>query len=419
MTIATLLRWTAFLAPVLGLISPLALAPLLAVATVGAVGLHVRRHRSLPPLSPVPAGLVVALVLWGAISLFWTPSPGYGLFAVGRVSFILLGGLALAGLVADLPASERRRVAAGLFAGLVPAAMIFGANIFFDGAATEFLRRFADLPAYHPNQMKRPATVLAILLWPALLALPRRQRVVALTAAMAVGLILAVKSPSATAAVAVAAAALTFAAHAFYARRPAVIRAVASAIALAVLAGPLFSLAPALTHGQAIETYLPSSFLHRLYIWSFAAHAIERKPVFGWGLEGARAIPGGADLKPIPVNAANPDGAGSEIQIQQQPSLPLHPHNAGLQIWLELGLPGIALALALIVYTALKIGRMNVPPRIAGLCIAQLVCTFLIAQSSYGIWQGWWLSGIVLGAVFMTAFIPPSGPQPDAPTIRR
>ncbi len=39
-TIATLIGWTPFLAPILGLIAPLGLAPLLAVSTASAVWTH-------------------------------------------------------------------------------------------------------------------------------------------------------------------------------------------------------------------------------------------------------------------------------------------------------------------------------------------------------------------------------------------
>ena len=60
---------------------------------------------------------------------------------------------------------------------------------------------------------------------------------------------------------------------------------------------------------------------HRLWIWSFAGDRIAERPLTGWGLDASRSIPGGKD----PIRPG-------------ETWLPLHPHNASLQLWLELGI---------------------------------------------------------------------------------
>ena len=66
---------------------------------------------------------------------------------------------------------------------------------------------------------------------------------------------------------------------------------------------------------------------HRLLIWSFVGERIAERPLLGWGLDASRAIPGGKEeIRPGLTR------------------LPLHPHNAALQVWLELGMPGALLA---------------------------------------------------------------------------
>jgi O-antigen ligase len=65
----------------------------------------------------------------------------------------------------------------------------------------------------------------------------------------------------------------------------------------------------------AVRSLVPESSRQRLDIWSFAAERISERQWFGWGLEASRTMP----------------------------AVPLHPHNAALQVWLELGLIGAIL----------------------------------------------------------------------------
>jgi O-antigen ligase len=113
---------------------------------------------------------------------------------------------------------------------------------------------------------------------------------------------------------------------------------------------------------------------HRLLIWSFAGDRIAERPVTGWGLDSSRAIPGADD--PIRLG---------------ETWLPLHPHNAALQVWLELGAPGAALfaLLAAIVWRALA--SIDWPPLFAAAAGASLTIAFIGCFATYGIWQEWWL----------------------------
>jgi O-antigen ligase len=80
--------------------------------------------------------------------------------------------------------------------------------------------------------------------------------------------------------------------------------------------------------------------LHALEIWSFVAERIEQRPIAGWGLDAARRLPGGA----APVIIRRSDAAGRPRGVAlSSVMLPLHPHNAILQVWLEPGGIGIVL----------------------------------------------------------------------------
>ena len=110
-------------------------------------------------------------------------------------------------------------------------------------------------------------------------------------------------------------------------------------------------------------------------MWGFAVEMINQKPLWGWGMDGSRWIP------------QNDRRLKSNMEI-----MPLHPHNAFLQVRLELGLVGSALAASLIaVFFWVVVARMDNKfdqSVIAGVATAYLT----VAAVSYGIWQNWWLA---------------------------
>lgn len=126
---------------------------------------------------------------------------------------------------------------------------------------------------------------------------------------------------------------------------------------------------------------------HRYFIWNFALEKALERPIEGWGFDKSRAIPGGHETFDI----------GKEL-------MPLHPHNGVLQVWLELGLPGL-IVLAAVVWLLFN------PPRHAPgyLPVHNIVRTvtvsmlFGIVCVAFGVWQSWWVALVllVLAVLFM------------------
>lgn len=136
------------------------------------------------------------------------------------------------------------------------------------------------------------------------------------------------------------------------------------------------------------------SIVHRILIWQFVGDRILEKPLLGWGLDSSRSIPGGQQIV-VPDDAA---------------ALSLHPHDAALQAWLELGVLG-AFALACVSAVAFCTVS-NFPrgtPRAAA--TATLVTAMVLLAASYGIWQNWWLAALAISATIVRAALP----QPTAP----
>jgi O-antigen ligase len=143
------------------------------------------------------------------------------------------------------------------------------------------------------------------------------------------------------------------------------------------------------------------SVTHRIFIWNFAEAARAARPWTGWGIETARAIPGGrtqADLW-------TPCGQVPPAVAPPTELLPLHTHNAALQVWLELG-PAGAIALCLLLAgLALRARARDAAGRAAQ--AATFAAAVVIALSSYGAWQGWWIATLAIALAAAGSLNPP------------
>jgi O-antigen ligase len=87
--------------------------------------------------------------------------------------------------------------------------------------------------------------------------------------------------------------------------------------------------------------------------------------------------------------------------------MPLHPHNNAIQLWLELGLPGALIGVALIAVLLRRLAAPDLEPGVRTVALAALAAALVIACLSYGLWQGWWLGALWLASLFATVVLPP------------
>jgi O-antigen ligase len=134
---------------------------------------------------------------------------------------------------------------------------------------------------------------------------------------------------------------------------------------------------------------LPSSAEHRIGIWKFTSDKTVENPIIGWGMNASKTIPGGTAF------LYTKDGK----HIGR--SLPLHPHNVILQTWLELGLPGVILFVALCIFIIMtSVNRFRLKFESAAI-FGQFITILGIANLSFGMWQAWWIAAIWLSAGLM------------------
>jgi O-antigen ligase len=152
-------------------------------------------------------------------------------------------------------------------------------------------------------------------------------------------------------------------------------RLLAAKVAGFFLAAPLAMWALRKAVGlEALQADVPLSWAQRLGYWNAAFELIAAKSIRGWGLDASRTF---------------------------APAIELHPHNAPLQLWLELGAIGAAAAA---VFWAAALARLSGDRRswFTAAAVASASAYLLFGALNFGVWQEWWLALGALVAVVAT-----------------
>lgn len=347
---------------------PRGTAALVSVAGMCAAGLLVSAGRQrLNATLGLAAALLVCLVLWGAISASWSIDPTRSLTMAARLTGLFTAGVALAGAAHVLAAP--RRLTFTLIVGLVLALAVAAIDLTTAGSISTL---FSDR-VYRTSWLNQASISFAILLFPASAALflLGLTRVALFIAAATVTSVFALAGTAAKA-VLIAGLAMGIVLHRSRSR---VARVAAVVSVIAITTAPLtFARLDRIPGVGEKADAVKISAGHRLLIWSFAGDRIAERSLAGWGLDASRAIPGGSDLiRPT------------------ETWLPLHPHNAALQVWLELGVPGAVLFALLLALAWTALANARWPPLFAAATGAALTAGLVGCFATYGIWQEWWL----------------------------
>ena len=345
------------------------------------------------------AGFIFGILcLWLAITSLWSPRSGAGtLFAI-----VLTPWLASCALIWWLNWCDTKS-AVRIGKGFAYAIVIAAALLVFEALTGGMIRTITPPTDTSWNQHKdmialgRGTTILVMLAFPAGLILYRITRswisfavLMALSAypASAFGIaanLLGLMAGLVCFALALRAPRLTLQALVLI-----------TLIALAMM--PLIAVnIPADTLNAQFVGKLPVSWLQRFYVWQTAGAAIVDGLPFGHGADYARYL---AQFSPTI------DIAGAYGPLQ---TIPTHPHNVFLQLWLEAGLPGVILTAALVIFGASAVLSSALDKQMmAGLAglLAVVLVSFCVEAS---LWQLWRLASIAIGVagVMVSARIQP------------
>ncbi|MCA3724717.1 MAG: O-antigen ligase family protein [Alphaproteobacteria bacterium] len=373
-------RWTAgviagllVLTPLLGWAGSLGFAPAVALAgLLTALSVRIRTEDRALLLA-----LFTALV-WACASAFWSPWRPADLdeqTGLKLVFMLALYGCAVSAARA-VPEARLPRLLSGLatVAGVLALLLLFEALTSAAGYKVLLgLIGQAVRPDYAIKNVAQGLYVLTLLAPPALAAVSGRTRwILGLVLGAGIigpALVFGYDAPLLALACAILAAGLVLGLPSLGPRL------------LAGLSAGGFLLAPVLAKGafalgldERIAPLLSESWLQRLGYWGKAVDWIWARPLPGWGLDASRAF---------------------------GPGIQLHPHNAPLQIWMELGLIG---AVAAAIVWASIFSGLSRPVRTpaAAAATATAVAYLIFGAVSFGVWQEWWLA---LGALSALACI--------------
>ncbi|MEM7221509.1 MAG: O-antigen ligase family protein [Pseudomonadota bacterium] len=372
----------ALVLPLLAIVSPAATVPALLAAALWAGALHWRRRDGWPALPRTPLVLLVLLLAWAAVASAWTFDPGRAIVLVLRLAAVYGAGLYLWTRTQGLDGDARAAVASALAGGLT-IAVLFLLEERLLGTPLFNLRSGPPADAYEQfSRFNRGATALALLVWPVAADLWRRQLGPWALAVplLLLGLLLSFES---NAAILGLAGGLAVVGLGLLERRLA--RALALlALAVALFATPLIAGLMAGADWHEAE-WLPRTAAQRVFIWGFTAERILEQPLFGWGFDAARNMP---NFETAPL-------------FHQDSIIPLHPHNGALQILLELGYLGAAIAGLLLGWLILALRRAGKVDELCGLGL--FVAALAVALTAYGLWQTKWQALLVLAFVLFAA----------------
>lgn len=264
--------------------------------------------------------------------------------------------------------------------------LLASALVFAEIAQPGLMRRFFGLreEVFRLNR----ALVTLVMLLPVLgiLAETRRERFIAILVS-AVVVVAAFRSDSATSAL--AALVLGIVSALAWLNWAWMSRLVLSGTLLAIVTGPF--------HGLILGTMFPD-WLHeklrsassaiRVKIYTAFESAISAAPIFGSGFNSASRYKDEPGFHRIPA----------ELQSHVEFG---HPHNAAVQLWLEMGLVGAAIVAALVVfaYRALQ----GLPAQMRPFALGFWAAVVAVAIVSHGAWQAWWLALVGIGIVLFSA----------------
>ncbi|MCA6229058.1 MAG: O-antigen ligase family protein [Phenylobacterium sp.] len=373
-------RWTAgviagllVLTPLLGWAGSLGFAPAVALAgLLTALSVRIRTEDRALLLA-----LFTALV-WACASAFWSPWRPADLDEQTGLKLVFM--LALYGCAVSAARAVPEARLPKLLSGLATAAGVLALFLLFEALTSAAgykvllgLIGQAVRPDYAIKNVAQGLYVLTLLAPPALAAVSGRTRwILGLVLGAGIigpALVFGYDAPLLALACAILAAGLVLGLPSLGPRL------------LAGLSAGGFLLAPLLAKGafalgldERIAPFLSESWLQRLGYWGKAVDWIWARPLPGWGLDASRAF---------------------------GPGIQLHPHNAPLQIWMELGLIG---AVAAAIVWASTFSGLSRPVRTpaAAAATATAVAYLIFGAVSFGVWQEWWLA---LGALSALACI--------------
>lgn len=155
----------------------------------------------------------------------------------------------------------------------------------------------------------------------------------------------------------------------------------------ALCLAPLLAFLPVDMILEAGGGRLPASWLHRVVIWQASAEQIMGGLPFGYGADYARVWTQTAPTVLVP-------GAPQPL-----PVISIHPHNLFLQIWLELGVPGVIGFGGFLVWGGRALAQANLEKPITAAATGAFAAILASMMVETSLWQVWRFAAMALAGM--------------------
>ena len=336
----------------------------------------------LPLLSDrVLLGLAVAFAGLCWATTIWSIVPDRSLRGALQITGIFAASLVVLG---NPPPQER--TADALFRSM-QIAFALGAMIIAIDAATGYHLQslLAGGQSKPPEKYNRGADALVLIAWPLLARVASRRDWPGVGVLAVSAVVVLVVGFSATGRIAALVGAVVLGASLLGRRCASIGLAIATAVLVAFT--PLWCRVLAENRGLIasrflLTPHLRQSGLHRLEIWDYMSARVFERPIFGWGLWSSKSLP-------IP-----PDELGRYLYANAQG---IYPHNQWLQLWVETGAVGAALALMLALVTLART-RRSLAPNLQPFAYAAFASALTISLANFEITTDSWWAALVASA---------------------
>jgi len=371
-----------------------------------------------PLIWTAPIWTALAFAAWSMLTAAWSPAPWSSL---SKPLYFAAGAAGLAIVAAGARTLARTtlwRILQGALLGLLIGGAILAIETLTDQALTRFFyNAFPSLRAgldkqvvmvngiveqVKENNINRRATIITLLLAPALLTAALASEKWVRWGATALILVLAAilmrYSAHQSSQAAIVAATLAY----FLARvapRTALTVIAAAWVACCLLVVPMVMALHA-TSIHKNENGLFFSARHRIVIWNTTAEKIMKSPILGIGADATATV--------TEARAQNPDAALVEKDGQFTPDTARHAHNVYLQTWYELGAVGAVLLMALGLAALAAINRSTTA--LQPYLLAEFAAIAGMIAFSFSLWQVWFQGAIGLGVLILLIGQPVAGP---------
>ena len=328
-----------------------------------------------------PLGLAaVAFFAWATVSIAWSDVRDTSLAAMTEFALTIAAAFILA---LALPRRTSREYGAFVLAGATAAACVVILADLWTGLP---LRRALAVQS-DPFIFNRPVVTVLTVALPIILLLVKRRQLWLGAALAALVVVTILQSESGAALLGLVAGVAAY-----------VVTRLSRRLALALAAiGLVAAILSAPVIGEIVGRSLPPPMherlagthaVERIQIWKLFGTAVRHEPLIGLGFGASPRFP---------------ETHVARQMLADDPNLPpaWHPHNAALQIWVELGAVGALLGTLVMLLLLRRFAGF--PRPLLAHSMALLAAVVAISLVGHGAWQGWWPAAIGAAVVWLRA----------------